>query len=61
MMKYYKRAIQALNHGGYSLFEPVEMMDDTKGIFSATLNLFLDNFKFNLEKEIITKEDKNGK
>lgn len=58
---YYKRAIQALNHGGYSMFEPVEMMDDTKDVFSAVLTLFLDNFKFNLEKEIITKEDKNGK
>lgn len=58
---YYKRAIQALNHGGHSLFEPVEMTDDTKKIFSATLTLFLDNFKFNIEKEIIEKEDNDGK
>ncbi len=58
---YYKRAIQALNHGGYSLFEPVEMMSETKNIFSATLTLFLDNYKFNIEKEIIEKEDNNGK
>lgn len=58
---YYKRAIQALNHGGYSLFEPVEMISETKDIFSATLTLFLDNFKFNIEKEIIEKEDNNGK
>lgn len=58
---YYKRAIHALNHGSYSLFEPVEMMSETKEIFSATVTLFLDNFKFNIEKEIIEKEDNNGR
>lgn len=58
---YYKRAIQALNHGSYSLFEPVEMLSETKDLFSATLTLFLDNFKFNIEKEIIEKEDNNGR
>lgn len=58
---YYNRAIQALNHGGHSLFEPVVMTSDTKDVFSAVLTLFLDNFKFNIEKEIITKEDNNGR
>lgn len=58
---YYERAIQVLNHGGYSLFEPVKIKGDTKNMFSDILNLFLDNFKFNIEKEIIEKEDNNGK
>lgn len=58
---YYNRAIQALNHGGHSLFEPVEMTSDTKDVFSAALTLFLDNFKFNIDKEIIEKEVDNGK
>lgn len=58
---YYNRAIQVLNHGGYSLFEPVEMGVETKEIFSATLTLFLNNFKFNIEKDIIEKENNDGK
>ena len=58
---YYNRAIQALNHGGHSLFEPVVMTSDTKDVFSAVLTLFLDNFKFNIEKEIIEKENNNGR
>ncbi len=59
--KYYKRAIQVLNHGGYSFFQPEKISNDTKDMFSDILTLFLDNFKFNIEKEIIEKEDNNGR
>jgi len=41
------RYIQLLSHGNYSLFEPVEMMEENKEIFRKILNDFLERFPFN--------------
>ena len=43
------RYVQLLSHGNYSLFEPVEMMEENKQIFRKILNDFMDNYRFNPE------------
>ena len=37
-----RRFIDLLSHGKYSLYEPQEMGDETKGYFQKILNEFLD-------------------
>ena len=43
------RYVQLLSHGKYSLFEPVEMMEENKQIFRSILNDFMSNYHFNPE------------
>ena len=43
------RMINVLSHGNYSLFEPVEMLEENKQNFKKILNDFMDNFQFNPE------------
>jgi hypothetical protein len=43
------RYIQILSHGNYSLFEPVEMLEENKKIFQKILKNFIDNYRFNPE------------
>ena len=43
------RYVQLLSHGGYSLFEPVEMMPDNKEIFRKILSKFMRDYRFNPE------------
>jgi hypothetical protein len=43
------RYIQLLSHGGYSLFEPVEMMEENKQIFRKILTNFMNDYRFNPE------------
>ncbi len=43
------RYLQLLSHGGYSLFEPVEMMEENKQIFRKILSDFMNNYRFNPE------------
>lgn len=43
------RYVQLLSHGGYSLFEPVEMMKENKQIFRKILKDFMTNYRFNPE------------
>ena len=43
------RYVQLLSHGNYSLFEPVEMMEENKHIFRKILNDFMNNYRFNPE------------
>jgi len=38
-----------LSHGAYSIFEPVEMVEDNKRIFKEILDGFLETYKFNTE------------
>ena len=45
----YYRYVQLLSHGNYSLFEPVEMMEENKQIFRKILNDFMSNYHFNQE------------
>lgn len=41
------RMTNLLSHGGYSLFEPVEMVEDNKIIFKDILSGFMETYKFN--------------
>jgi hypothetical protein len=43
------RYIQLLSHGNYSLFEPVEMMEENKQIFRRILKNFMKDYRFNPE------------
>ena len=38
-----------MNHGGYSLFEPTEMVEQNKGVFADIFENFQKNYKFNKE------------
>ena len=40
------RYVQLLSHGGYSLFEPVEMMPENKEIFRKILSNFMRDYRF---------------
>ena len=43
----HQRFIDLLSHGKYSLYEPQEMGDETKGYFQKILNEFLAHYPFN--------------
>ncbi len=43
------RMINVLNHGAYSLFEPVEMSSDNKKHFKSIFENFIKNYKFNTD------------
>jgi len=43
------RMTNLLSHGAYSIFEPVEMVEDNKRIFKEILSRFLETYKFNTE------------
>jgi len=43
------RYVNLLSHGNYSLFEPVEMLDENKEIFRTILRDFMSNYRFNPE------------
>lgn len=44
----YARALNLLSHGRYSLYEPVEMLEDNKQLFRAILAAFLNKHAFDL-------------
>ncbi len=44
----YARALNLFSHGKYSLYEPVEMLDDNKNLFRQILTAFLDKHGFDL-------------
>lgn len=43
----HKRILDLLSHGNYSLFDPIEMVEENKEHFERILNSFLDDYKFN--------------
>lgn len=43
----FARMTNLLSHGNYSIFNPLEMVEDNKEIFKNILNRFLENYKFN--------------
>lgn len=43
----YSRIINILNHGNYSLFDPIEMQDENKEYFKKILKDFMNTYKFN--------------
>jgi hypothetical protein len=48
------RMVNIFNHGGYSLFDPVEMSEENKKHFENIFENFLKNYKFNDELFIET-------
>jgi hypothetical protein len=44
----YGRALNLLSHGKYSVYEPREMVGDTKELFHKILDAFLDRYRFDL-------------
>ncbi len=56
------RLLNLLSHGGYSLYEPREMLDDNKQEFRRMLHKFIHQYSFNLEHfpgltTVATKDD----
>ena len=43
----YQRVLNLLSHGGYSLYEPKELLDDSKKYFKDILNSIIKRYKFN--------------
>jgi hypothetical protein len=43
----HQRFVDLLSHGKYSLYEPVEMGDETKRIFRKIVRDFLDRYRYN--------------
>ncbi len=43
------RMLNVLSHGNYSLFEPMEMLDENKQYFKKILSHFMANYRFNPE------------
>lgn len=44
--EFYERLIPVLNHGGYSVFEPKEMLPENKENFVMVLRKLLDTYPF---------------
>jgi len=44
----FSRALNLLSHGKYSIYQPVEMNQDNKELFSRILNTFLEKYEFQL-------------
>ena len=44
--EFYERLIPVLNHGGYSVFEPKEMLPENKANFERVLKQLLDTYPF---------------
>lgn len=51
----YARALNLLSHGKYSVYEPREMVDDTKELFRNILRAFLERYRFDLP-ELLTED-----
>ena len=44
----YARALNLLSHGKYAIYQPMEMVDDTKKLFREILSAFLTKYQFAL-------------
>ncbi len=42
----FERALQLFSHGKYSIFDPVEMVEDTKKLFQEIMTTFLNKYEF---------------
>ncbi|WP_223296849.1 hypothetical protein [Thiorhodovibrio frisius] len=45
----YKRLIDLLSHGNYSLYDPLEMLPENKNYFRKILRDFMSNYRLNPE------------
>lgn len=52
----HERALNLLSHGAYSLYEPVDMGDDTKELFVKVFKIFIDKYDFFLPEILIDNE-----
>ncbi|RYY41654.1 MAG: anticodon nuclease [Chitinophagaceae bacterium] len=52
----FERALNLLSHGAYSVYEPLEMTEDTKELFTNILTAFLDRYKFHLPEILQPKQ-----
>jgi len=52
----FARALNLLSHGQYSLYEPVEMLEDNKNLFRQMLAAFLDKHAFELPMILAAEE-----
>lgn len=48
----FSRALNLLSHGKYSMYEPVEMNEDNKQLFTKILEAFLNKYEFQLPEII---------
>lgn len=55
----FERALNLLSHGKYSVYEPVDMIDDTKDLFKRILNAFLVKYEFYLP-ELLLEQPQQG-
>lgn len=49
----YARALNLLSHGKYSMYEPLEMVEDTKELFERILTAFLERYRFDIPELIL--------
>lgn len=49
----YSRALNLLSHGKYSIYEPQEMLADTKVLFTSILKAFLLKYEFHLPELLL--------
>jgi len=54
----FERALNLLSHGKYSVYEPVDMVDDTKDLFRRILNSFLEKYEFYLPELLLEETPK---
>lgn len=54
----YTRALNLLSHGDFSIYEPVDMGDDTKDLFIKVFDAFTSKYKFYLPEILIETEQK---
>jgi hypothetical protein len=52
----FERALNLLSHGKYSVYEPVDMSEDNKELFTRILTAFLEKYQFDLPLLLIEKE-----
>jgi hypothetical protein len=45
----FARYVNILSHGNYSLFEPIEMVEDNKEVFRKILQGYMESYRFNPE------------
>lgn len=56
----YTRALNLLSHGKYSVYEPREMVDDTKELFRKILAAFLNRYEFSLPELLAANISQQG-
>jgi hypothetical protein len=57
----FSRALNLLSHGKYSIYEPVEMNNDNKELFSKILRAFLGKYDFYLPELLVGETIKTNK